>query len=68
MKQFYKRIEQDDSGLVSGFAEGFEKVFNEKYAFFTSDLVPTFMIKDNCSYAWVPGTYFPGKDLIKVTH
>ena len=45
---------------MSGFRDGLEKVYHEKYAFFTSDLVPTFMIKDNCSFTWVPGNYFAG--------
>jgi len=60
MQSFWKRIQNDKSSLVNGFREGIDRVFTEHYIFFTSDLVPSFLIKGNCSFGWVPGKYFPG--------
>lgn len=60
MAMLWKRLQGDPSVLVSGFQEGIAKVFQERYIYFTSELIPTFMVKGNCSYAWLPTKYFPG--------
>ncbi|CAG7719957.1 unnamed protein product [Allacma fusca] len=60
MMRLWKRISIDSSGQVPGFREGLDRVYEDRYIFFTSDLVPSFLIKGNCTYSWIPGKYFPG--------
>lgn len=60
MTLLWKRLQADSSVLVNSFQDGIQKVYKERYIFFTSESIPTFMVKGNCSYAWLPGKYFPG--------
>ncbi|CAL8115696.1 unnamed protein product [Orchesella dallaii] len=60
MALLWKRLQADNSGLVSGIQDGVAKVYKERFIFFTGELVPSFLVKGNCSYAWLPGKYFPG--------
>ncbi len=60
LRKLYQRISEDSSALVGSFQEGMDKVFKERYIFFTSELTPSFLIRENCSYTWLPDKYFSG--------
>ncbi|XP_035714501.1 probable glutamate receptor [Folsomia candida] len=60
LRGLYNRIAEDSSSLVESFQEGMDKVFKERYIFFTSELIPSFLIRSNCSYTWLPDKYFSG--------
>lgn len=60
MMKMWQRIQRDPASYVGGSEEGIGKVYRDRVIFFTVDLVPRFLIKDNCSFAWIPGTYFAG--------
>ena len=48
-----------NSSYVQNNEEGLERVYKERAIFFTSDFIPSFLIRGNCSFAWIPGSYFP---------
>jgi hypothetical protein len=60
LRALSKRLTEDTSGLVESFQEGMDRVFKERFIFFTSELIPSFQIKGNCSYTWLPDRYYSG--------
>jgi hypothetical protein len=60
LRALSQRITEDSSALVETFQDGMDRVFKERYIFFTSELIPSFLIRENCSYTWLPDKYFSG--------